>query len=266
MDLVVNHTSDEHPWFQAACKDKTSPYHDYYIWQDGTPDAPPNNWTSFFSGPAWNYYPEVGQWALHLFSKKQMDLNWDNPALRAEVTDIVRWWLDKGVDGFRMVWALVLGIVFTELGFLEKNLLQKCGCFNFIVFALMMLVFNGLRTASPTDIAAMIVPMLLVIVTGVIGMAITSILVGKALKISPYMGTEFRDGRVLTVMPMEESFYLSIGTDVEEGGAIVLATGVSQGRKYPGEEEFLGQGVSYCATCDGMLYRGKNVVVVGMPV
>ncbi len=78
------------------------------------------------------------------------------------------------------------------------------------------------------------------------------------------MGTEFRDGRVLTVMPMEESFYLSIGTDVEEGGAIVLATGVSQGRKYPGEEEFLGQGVSYCATCDGMLYRGKNVVVVGM--
>lgn len=86
-----------------------------------------------------------------------------------------------------MVWALVLGIVFTELGFLEKNILQKCGCFNFIVFALMMLVFNGLRTASPTDIAAMIVPMLLVIVTGVIGMAIVSILVGKALKISPYM-------------------------------------------------------------------------------
>ncbi len=102
MDLVVNHTSDEHPWFQAACKDKNSPYHDYYIWQDGTPDAPPNNWTSFFSGPAWNYYPEVGQWALHLFSKKQMDLNWDNPALRAEVADIVNWWLDKGVDGFRM--------------------------------------------------------------------------------------------------------------------------------------------------------------------
>ena len=86
-----------------------------------------------------------------------------------------------------MVWALVLGIVFTELGFLEKNILQKCGCFNFIVFALMMLVFNGLRTASPTDIAAMIVPMLLVIVTGVIGMGIVSILVGKALKISPYM-------------------------------------------------------------------------------
>ena len=86
-----------------------------------------------------------------------------------------------------MVWALVLGIVFTELGFLEKNLLQKCGCFNFIVFALMMLVFNGLRTASPTDIAAMIVPMLLVIVTGVIGMGIVSIFVGKALKISPYM-------------------------------------------------------------------------------
>lgn len=102
MDLVVNHTSDEHPWFQAACRDRQSPYHDYYIWRDGGPENPPNNWTSFFSGPAWNYYPEVEQWALHLFSKKQMDLNWDNPALRAEVADIVRWWLDKGVDGFRM--------------------------------------------------------------------------------------------------------------------------------------------------------------------
>ncbi len=102
MDLVVNHTSDEHPWFQAAKRDRNSPYHDYYIWRDGNDDCPPNNWTSFFSGSAWNYYPEVGQWALHLFSKKQMDLNWENPALRAEIAEIVRWWLEKGVDGFRM--------------------------------------------------------------------------------------------------------------------------------------------------------------------
>ena len=102
MDLVVNHTSDEHPWFLEAKRDRSSPFHDYYLWREGTADRPPNNWTSFFSGPAWNYYPEVGAWALHLFSKKQMDLNWENPALRKEVADIVRWWLEKGVDGFRM--------------------------------------------------------------------------------------------------------------------------------------------------------------------
>ncbi|HIV86763.1 MAG TPA: alpha-glucosidase [Candidatus Pygmaiobacter gallistercoris] len=102
MDLVVNHTSDEHPWFLEAKRDRSSPYHDYYLWREGEADRPPNNWTSFFSGPAWNYYPEAGAWALHLFSKKQMDLNWENPALREEVADIVRWWLAKGVDGFRM--------------------------------------------------------------------------------------------------------------------------------------------------------------------
>ena len=102
MDLVVNHTSDEHPWFLEAKRDRNSRYHDYYLWREGNADCPPNNWTSFFSGSAWNYYPEVGAWALHLFSKKQMDLNWENPALRDEVAQIVRWWLDKGVDGFRM--------------------------------------------------------------------------------------------------------------------------------------------------------------------
>ena len=104
MDLVVNHTSDEHPWFQAACKDKTSPYHDYYIWQDGTPDAPPNNWTSFFSGPAWNYYPEVGQWALHLFSKKQMDLNWETRCGRR--LRIVRGGWTKALTGFAWTYQL----------------------------------------------------------------------------------------------------------------------------------------------------------------
>ena len=102
MDLVVNHTSDEHEWFQKALADEASPYRDYYFFRKGSPDEMPNNWTSFFSGPAWNYYPEQQVWALHLFSKKQMDLNWENPALRTDVIGMVNWWLDKGVDGFRM--------------------------------------------------------------------------------------------------------------------------------------------------------------------
>ena len=78
------------------------------------------------------------------------------------------------------------------------------------------------------------------------------------------MGVEFRHGRVLNIMPMEHTCYLSIGTDMEEAGAVILATGVSRGKKFPGEAEFLGRGVSYCATCDGMLYRDKQVVVVGL--
>ena len=97
MDLVVNHTSDEHEWFQKALKEPESKYHDYYIFRKEK-----NNWTSFFAGPAWNYYEEIGEWALHLFSKKQMDLNWENPNVRDEVADMVNWWLEKGVDGFRM--------------------------------------------------------------------------------------------------------------------------------------------------------------------
>ena len=103
MDLVVNHTSDEHEWFRKALEDPESEYRDYYYFRkdDGTKKVP-NNWTSFFSGPAWNYYEEVDSWALHLFSKKQMDLNWENPKVRYEVIDMVNWWLDKGVDGFRM--------------------------------------------------------------------------------------------------------------------------------------------------------------------
>ena len=97
MDLVVNHTSDEHQWFKKALSEPSSKYGDYYIFRDR-----PNNWTSFFSGSAWNYYKERNQYALHLFSKKQMDLNWDNPDVREEVKELVKWWLDKGVDGFRM--------------------------------------------------------------------------------------------------------------------------------------------------------------------
>ena len=97
MDLVVNHTSDEHEWYQKAIHKPDSEYGDYYIFKDK-----PNNWTSFFSGSAWNYVEERGQYALHLFSKKQMDLNWENEALRHEIHDMVTWWLKKGVDGFRL--------------------------------------------------------------------------------------------------------------------------------------------------------------------
>ncbi len=101
MDLVVNHSSDEHEWFQKALADRNSKYRDYYFFRDGG-DKEPNNWTSFFSGSAWNHYEKEDTWALHLFSKKQMDLNWDNKDLRDDVIDMIRWWLEKGVDGFRM--------------------------------------------------------------------------------------------------------------------------------------------------------------------
>ncbi|MDF2485118.1 MAG: malL [Herbinix sp.] len=102
MDLVVNHTSDEHIWFQEAIKNKASKYHDYYLFRESTDGKEPNNWNSFFSGPAWNYYEELEEWGLHLFSKKQMDLNWENRELRAEIQAMIRWWLSRGVDGFRM--------------------------------------------------------------------------------------------------------------------------------------------------------------------
>ena len=102
MDLVINHSSDEHKWFQSALKDENSPYKDYYIWRDGDENTPPNNWDSIFSGSAWNYYPEKKQWALHLFSKKQMDFNWENENLRRDLYDMINWWLEKGVDGFRL--------------------------------------------------------------------------------------------------------------------------------------------------------------------
>ncbi len=100
MDLVVNHSSDEHEWFKQGI-DKNSKYHDYYIWRDGKNGKRPNNWSSLFEGKAWEYCPENGQYYLHLFSKKQPDLNMDNPAVRQEVKDIMKFWLDMGVDGFR---------------------------------------------------------------------------------------------------------------------------------------------------------------------
>ena len=98
LDLVVNHTSDQHKWFLEAKKSKDNPYHDYYIWKDEVP----NNWGSSFGGSTWEYVPEVGQYYLHLFAKEQPDLNWENPKVREEVYDILRFWLDKGIDGFRM--------------------------------------------------------------------------------------------------------------------------------------------------------------------
>lgn len=103
MDLVVNHTSDEHIWYRKALEDRDSPYREYYFFRkDDGSHTPPNNWTSFFSGPAWNYDEASDSWALHLFSKKQMDLNWENPKVREEIIAMVNRWLDKGVDGFRM--------------------------------------------------------------------------------------------------------------------------------------------------------------------
>ena len=125
MDLVVNHTSDEHKWFKEALKNPDSPYRQYYYIREGAEvrkaqieraksgeeinyddimnnKIPPNNWVSFFSGSAWNYYEKEDVWALHLFSKKQMDLNWECEAMRRDIYDMINFWLDKGVDGFRM--------------------------------------------------------------------------------------------------------------------------------------------------------------------
>lgn len=105
MDLVVNHTSDEHHWFVESRKSKENPYRDYYIWRKGKddPEHPePNNWGSFFSGSAWKHDPQTDEWFLHIFSQKQPDLNWENGRVRDDVFDMMTWWLDKGVDGFRM--------------------------------------------------------------------------------------------------------------------------------------------------------------------
>ena len=102
MDLVVNHTSDEHQWFTRSMSSKDDPYRDYYIWKDGKDDLPPNNWGSFFSGSAWKYDKATNQYFLHLFSTKQPDLNWENKKVRTDVYDMMKFWFDKGIDGFRM--------------------------------------------------------------------------------------------------------------------------------------------------------------------
>ena len=108
MDLVANHTSDQHPWFKESRSSKDNPYRDYYIWkdpkgfdEDGNP-IPPNNWASEFGGPAWEWDEATGQFYLHIFFKEQPDLNWENEKVREDLYSMVRWWLDKGVDGFRL--------------------------------------------------------------------------------------------------------------------------------------------------------------------
>ena len=102
MDLVVNHSSDEHPWFLESKKSKDNPYRDFYIWKDAVDGKEPNNWGSCFGGTAWQWDESTQQYYLHLFSKKQPDLNWENPKVRDAVFDMMDWWLKKGIDGFRM--------------------------------------------------------------------------------------------------------------------------------------------------------------------
>ena len=102
IDLVVNHSSDEHAWFVESRKNRDNPYRDYYIWRDGRDGGPPNNYSAFFGGPAWTFDEGSGQYYLHYFAAKQPDLNWENAKVREEVHDLMRFWLDKGVSGFRM--------------------------------------------------------------------------------------------------------------------------------------------------------------------
>lgn len=103
LDLVLNHTSDQHPWFIESKKSKDNPYHDWYLWHDPKPNGdPPNNWQAIFGGPAWEFDPELNQYYYHMFYKQQPDLNWRNPAVRAAMLDVFRFWLKKGVDGFRL--------------------------------------------------------------------------------------------------------------------------------------------------------------------
>ena len=102
MDLVANHSSDEHTWFQEARKSKHNPYRDYYFWKPSPNGTPPTNWQSFFGGSTWEFNEATQDYYLHLFTKKQPDLNWENPQVRKEIYDIIKFWFDKGVDGFRM--------------------------------------------------------------------------------------------------------------------------------------------------------------------
>ncbi|TYP69561.1 alpha-glucosidase [Paenibacillus methanolicus] len=103
MDLVINHTSDEHPWFEASRASRDNPYRHYYIWRDPKPDgSEPNNWVSVFGGSAWQFDEVTGQYYLHLFSRKQPDLNWTHPKVRESLYDMIRWWIGQGIDGFRM--------------------------------------------------------------------------------------------------------------------------------------------------------------------
>ena len=101
-DLVINHTSDQHRWFQEAKKSVDNPYHDFYMWKKAPEGKLPNNWVSLFGGPAWEYNEATDEYYYHLFAKQQPDLNWENPKVHSAVSDIIKWWADKGVDGFRL--------------------------------------------------------------------------------------------------------------------------------------------------------------------
>ncbi|MFC7553291.1 alpha-amylase family glycosyl hydrolase [Pseudoroseomonas wenyumeiae] len=110
LDFVPNHSSDRHPWFQESRSSRTSARRDWYIWRDAAPDGgPPTNWISHFGGSAWEWDESTGQYYLHSFLKEQPDLNWRNPAVRAAMLDVLRFWLDRGVDGFRVdvIWLLI---------------------------------------------------------------------------------------------------------------------------------------------------------------
>ncbi|MBT8257732.1 MAG: alpha-glucosidase [Bacteroidia bacterium] len=118
MDLVVNHSSDEHEWFEESRKSKDSPYRDYYFWKPGKDNGPPNNWTSFFSGSTWEYDSRTDEYFLHLFTKKQPDLNWENPKVRQEIYDVVDYWFKRGIDGFRMD---VISLISKQLEFEDAS-------------------------------------------------------------------------------------------------------------------------------------------------
>ena len=118
MDLVVNHSSDEHKWFVESRKSKDNKFRDYYIWKEGKNGVAPNNWGGAFGGSAWEYDATTDMYYLHCFSKKQPDLNWENPEVRKEVQNIVKWWLDKGIDGFRMD---VINMISKDLTFPDGN-------------------------------------------------------------------------------------------------------------------------------------------------
>ncbi|MCI8582329.1 MAG: alpha-glucosidase [Dorea sp.] len=130
MDLVVNHTSDEHAWFVESRKSEDNEYRDYYIWRDGKEGKEPNNWGSCFGGSAWKYDEGTDQYYLHLFSEKQPDLNWENPKVRESVFDMMNWWCEKGIDGFRMD---VISLISKTPG-LPDGAVGKSGYGNFATY------------------------------------------------------------------------------------------------------------------------------------
>ena len=117
LDLVLNHTSDQHDWFKQSCQSKDNPYRDWYIWRKGRAGGPPNNWRSVFGGSAWQFDPQTEEYYLHMFYKEQPDVNWRNPNLRKAMLNVFKFWLDKGVDGFRLD---VFNLYFKDAGFIDN--------------------------------------------------------------------------------------------------------------------------------------------------